>query len=134
MTKINLTVSSDGSPSGDPGGRPGVEDAACRRQTHRPDVVGELNRWGQLQQTYVVVVRSDIVVRMVDDPDHCPGLLVQVQELLVLTSEVNGEVEREGAEKQKKTTCLNMWQTHKHILDQHKIQRCLFKPFSSILF
>lgn len=45
---------------------------------------------------------------MVDDLDHCPGLLVHVQELLVLTSEVNDEAKRDGAEKQRKTTCLNM--------------------------
>lgn len=35
---------------------------------------------------------------MVDDPEHSPGHLVRVAELLGVTSDVNDQVDRAGAE------------------------------------
>ena len=86
-----LTSTLDVSPSGDPRGRPGGEDAAVRRQTHRPDVVCEVDRRGQPQQGDVVVDRGVLVVRMSDDLGRRAGNLVRVQRLLGVTTEINRE-------------------------------------------
>lgn len=99
-TESVLTIASDVSPSGDPAGCPCIKGAAWCRQTHWFDIVSEFNRWGQLQQSYVVVVCLGIVVRVVDDTGHGAGLFVKVQRLLGFTSEINNKPECAGAGKQ----------------------------------
>lgn len=67
--------------------------AACGRQTHRQDVVGESDGLRQLQQADVVVGGSGVVVGMVDDLRHAAAHFVGVRALLLLAA----QVQRQGA-------------------------------------
>lgn len=99
-TESILTTTSDVSPSGDPAGCPCIKGAAWCCQTHWFDIVSEFNRWGQLQQGYVVVVCLGIIVRVVDDLGHGAGLFIRVQRLLGFTSEIHNKAGCAGAGKQ----------------------------------
>ena len=97
-----LTTSPNRSPSGDIGGCPSVENAVICSQTHRFDVVCELNSWAKLQQGDVVVLCCWRIVWMDDNPGHTAGFLIGIKGLLGETSEVNGHLrfgDADGGEK-----------------------------------
>lgn len=92
MKDVAVTVAVDGSPSGDPDAAVGPVRAAGGGQADGPDEVGVGEAGGELQQADVVVLGLAVVVGVVDDLGHAPGLLVGVKKLLLVASEVHGDL------------------------------------------
>lgn len=99
---MTLTSACNGSPACDPGGRPRIEGAVVRCETHRTDVAGELHGGGQSEQSDVVIAGVGVVAWMFDDLGHRARLLVGVRELLGFTSKINQQIRRAGAERRGK--------------------------------
>lgn len=95
--EVAVTIAVDRSPSGDPGVCAGSVRAAVGGQADGSDVVGEGDRWGELQQAYVVVLSVAVVVGVVDDLEHTSRHLVWIFELLVAASEVDCDAQRAGS-------------------------------------
>ena len=89
ITERCLTVTADSAPTGNPGDGASAKDASVCRQTDRSDVIGKINRGGEFYQWDVVIIGRCIVVRVVDELGDGSELLVRIDTLLGVSSEVH---------------------------------------------
>ena len=84
-----LTSLLDCAPASDPAISTVVEHTVTGCQTHRSDVVCELDWWGEFEQSNVVVAGVTVIVWMQNDSGNSSGHFVWVFSLQVLTAERN---------------------------------------------